>query len=137
MNSSKKQGYFEKDRHHIGQGTQMAERAFMNEIALGTEMAVVVNVIRAIETIEHSNLFRHRVVVEGDGKQHRHINRQQQPCKLLSSIAKISHCPKTFFATTFLKGLTIVESKKTLLENLSKNNIFCNTTKVPDRLKRC
>lgn len=86
-----KKSHFDERWHHIGQGTQLAEQAFLNDSALRNEVSVVVDMMGAIVTIGRSSFFRPRMVVEGDGKQHWHVNQQQQPCKLLSSIVDTSH----------------------------------------------
>lgn len=91
ISDSHKKSHFDERWHHVGQSTQLAEQAFLNDSALRNEVSVVVDMVGAIVTIGRSSSFRPRMVVEGDGKQHRHVNQQQQPCKLLSSIVDTSH----------------------------------------------
>lgn len=71
VNHSNEYGYVNDGRHHVWQTMQMAEHAFVHEILLGSEVTVVVNVMRTVVTIGHSDTaLRLRVVVEGNGKHH-------------------------------------------------------------------
>lgn len=79
-------------RHHVGQTLQMADRALLGEALAGSKVAVVVDMVVAIGTIDSGRIpLRRRVVVEGDGQQHGQIDHHEQPGKPRSSIVVIAH----------------------------------------------
>ena len=88
--------YVDDGRHHVWQTMQMAEHALVYETLLGSEVTVVVNVMRTIVAIGRSGTaLRLRVVVEGNGKHHWQIHQHQQPRKSHSSIVKMTHMCKS------------------------------------------
>ena len=75
-------------RGKIKGALQLAEHTVVRGVLEGEEMPVMVNMVGAILTIRNVHGSpRFTVVVKRDGKQHRHINQQQQPGKPRSLIA--------------------------------------------------
>lgn len=82
-------------RNHVWQAMQMAEHALVHEIVLGIEVAIVVDVMRAVVAIESARAaIRFRMVVEGNGEHHWHVYQYQQPCEPCPSIVNPTHYPK-------------------------------------------
>ena len=94
----------------------MAEHALVYETLLGSEVTIVVDVMRTVVTIGHSDTaLRLRVVVEGNGEHHWQIHQHQQPRKPHSSIVKMTH-------TTFI--IPIISSGKSAPNECKSNTIF-------------
>ncbi|MCI5710781.1 MAG: hypothetical protein MR301_06505 [Prevotella sp.] len=90
MNDSYKHRYRDKSRNHVGQTVQLAQHTLVHEGVLSREVTVVVNVMRALVTIGGLSFLR-RMVVEGNGEQHWHIDQHQQPGKPRSSVVETTH----------------------------------------------
>ena len=84
--------------YHVWQAMQMAKHTLVHETLLGTQVTIVVDMVRTVVTIGCSGrAFRLRVVVEGYGEHHWQIHQHQQPRKPHSSIVVITHYPKYCF----------------------------------------
>ena len=83
------------DRRHIRQSLQVAEHAVVGEGMERSEVAVVVDVVRALVAIGcRRAALRLRMVVKGDGQQHGNEHPHQQPCCPLSSLVYLAHSLK-------------------------------------------
>lgn len=89
--------YMDNCRHHVWQTVQLAYHAIVGEALVGSEVAVVVDMMHAVITIRHGGSpLRLRVVVEGDGYHHWQKYQHQQPRIPFSLVVNIVHYPKTF-----------------------------------------
>ena len=78
VGDSDKCRYPNDDRHHVWHAVHMANHTSICENMAGGEMAIMVDVVCAFIAIGRGrSTLRFHVVVEGNGKQHWHIDQYQ------------------------------------------------------------